>query len=81
MSSINSYQILNDNNIKCDIIYLNPSFIIDNINIYFNLLNNNGILFGPNYDDLDIKNVIDEFSYNNPSYILTIINNIWIFNK
>jgi hypothetical protein len=83
MSSVNSYEmlILNNKNIKCDIIYLNPSSIKDNINIYHNLLINNGIIFGPNYDDLDIKNIIDDFSYNHPSFTLTIKNNIWILNK
>jgi hypothetical protein len=81
MSSINAYQVFNNYNFKCDIIYLNSSSIIHNINIYVNLLNNNGILFGPNYDDLYIKNIIDEFLYNNPLFTLNIINDMWILNK
>jgi hypothetical protein len=78
-------EILNYNNMKADIIFINceleNNIIKNNINEYWNILNNNGIIFGNNYL-IDNKTYINLNDFINTSnLLLNIENDIWSIKK
>lgn len=78
-------EILNYNNLKADIIFMNcdleNNIIKNNINEYWTILNDNGIIFGNNYY-IDNKTYIDLNNFINTSNLSLIIDNdIWSIKK
>ena len=85
MPADKAIEILNYYNIKTDIIFMNcdleNNMVKNNINEYWNILNNNGILFGNNYL-IDNKTYINLNDFINTSNLLLNTNNdIWSIQK
>jgi len=84
MGSIEAANILNNYNIKFNIIFLNCYYDYDsvtyNLNVYWKILKINGYIFGDYYNKINIKNAIDDFS-NNHNISLLIYDTFWVINK
>ena len=77
--------ILKYYNIKPDLIYIDGSHdyndVLSDLNDYYNILNNNGIIFGDDIPWLSVKNAIDIFCKNNNINYEILENNFWIIKK
>jgi hypothetical protein len=79
--------ILKHYNINPDLIYIDASHnyndVLSDLNDYYELLNNNGIIFGDDFGDgwPGVKNAVNDFCINNNLGYEIFENNFWIIKK
>lgn len=80
------YEYLKHLNIKADLIYIDASHdkqsVLEDINMYMNLLTDNGIIFGDDYNAWKgVREAVDDYVKDN-NFVLEIFeNNFWIIEK
>ena len=81
---------LKNNNVKSDIIYIDASHeyddVVADLNNYWPLLNENGIMFGDDYWISDVRNAVNNFAANKKIKIETYLKNgdlpiFWLLRK
>jgi hypothetical protein len=86
-TSENGYRYFKYNNITAQMIYIDASHEEDDVykdlNNYYDLLENNGILFGDDYqkDWLGVINSVNKFSQERNMELEIVGNNFWILKK
>lgn len=85
-TSENGFRFFQRKNITANLIYIDASHeeedVYKDINNYYNLLDNNGVIFGDDYSDwVGVRNAVNRFAYENNLKVFVVENNYWIIYK
>lgn len=85
-TSDNGFRYFKSQNITAQLIYIDASHEEDDvyrdISNYYQLLNNNGVIFGDDYSDwLGVKNAVNRFATENNLKVFVVANNYWVIYK
>ena len=85
-TSDNGFRFFQRKNINADIIYIDASHeeedVYKDIFNYFQLLNNNGVIFGDDFSDwAGVQNAVNRFATENNLNVFVVANNYWVIYK